>query len=229
MLIFNFVHLDKYNIIINMNYRECTVITLLCIVAIYYLVIQGNVDMCVYYLKSKLYNFSNQGIPLPDDIFNYINKYLDNIPDIYSYRFIDFGCGQGKLIGRFIDKFYSLHGIELDKKLEMESQKYTKCVKCKHVSTFNMNMLDYKFEDCNTILYAYDPLFSMGIDSKIKLYYKLFNNIKNSIINSKVYFIFINSISRDDIINLDKYGLHLINKIKIGAILFNRIICIFKK
>ena len=168
------------------------------------------------YIKYKFNSFTNNanivGLPIP-------NKILDNIiifiKKYNNYTFIDFGCGLGDVIEAVHNIVDKVEGIELDDNLATIAKNKFKTYT--NVKIYNMNMIDYKFNDVNTILYLYEPLWLMKDKKQVRdIYTTVFNNLISQVKNSKIIIIYCDGVVNKqlDINFFKQYNLTLINKIK---------------
>lgn len=173
------------------------------------------------HIKNCIYNKCQKsaGIPIHNKYIDIIIKDLQKYDNMKRYTFIDFGCGEGKILNKFNDKFKRLIGIELDKyiiKIAKSKNKHNKNVIIK-----NINMLDYKFEDSDTVLYMYEPLWNIKSKSYcMNIYNKVFRNLYNvfSKSNKKLYVVYLTGLGSKDLDEefFRKYKLHVKDKHKLA-------------
>ena len=81
-------------------------------------------------------------------------------------------------------------------------------------------MVDYIFQDINTIFYLYEPLWLLNKKEALEIYSKIFNNLINTFENSKnKLFIIYSSGERTKHLDMNffnRYNFHLINLKKIS-------------
>lgn len=142
----------------------------------------------------KRRNISFKSITTPKSISNIVlDEFIDF--DTKQYDFIDFGSGDGDTIYYFSKYFNNLIGIELNN----ESYKLSllKDKKNDNINFLNMNMINYKFNNKNTVLYIYEPLWGENKDKAIKIYNNVFKNLlkafNNSYYNDNIIIIYITS------------------------------------
>ena len=177
----------------------------------------------IYFINSFINNNNIVGVSVPknilDNIIIYIVslKLIDQVPTelSHNYTFIDFGCGLGNVIKGVYNIVDKVEGIELDDNLATIAK--NKFSMYKNVKIYNMNMIDYKFNDVNTILYLYEPLWLMKDKTQVRnIYTTVFNNLISQVKNSKIIIIYCDSVFNKllDINFFKQYNLTLINKIK---------------
>lgn len=168
------------------------------------------------YIKYKFNSFTNNtnivGLSLPnnilDDIIFFIKK--NN-----NYTFIDFGCGLGDVIEAVHNIVDKVEGIELDDNLATIAK--NKFSTYQNVKIYNINMIDYKFNDVNTILYLYEPLWLMKDKKQVHdIYTTVFNNLISQVKNSKIIIIYCDGVINKqlDMTFFQQYNLKLIKLIK---------------
>jgi len=118
---------------------------------------------------------NNNSMPIPFRIKNEIICNIKKINDYKNYCFIDFGCGYGEMIDSVKNMFDNIIGIELDKDPAVYS--INKFKNNNNIKIYNMDMVDYKFEDIPTILYMYEPLWLADNKTALDIYMKVLNNI----------------------------------------------------
>ena len=170
------------------------------------------------YIIYKFNSFTNNanivGLSLPNDILDNIITYINN-NNYNNYTFIDFGCGLGNVIKGVYNIVDKVEGIELDDNLATIAK--NKFSMYKNVKIYNMNMIDYTFNDVDTILYLYEPLWLMKDKTQVRnIYTTVFNNLISQVKNSKIIIIYCDSVFNKllDINFFKQYNLTLINKIK---------------
>ena len=169
----------------------------------------------MYYYESLIYKTNIVGLPIPQNIMNNINNYISNIKNIDKYTFIDFGCGTGVILQNIHNLVKNVEGVELDDKLVKIAK--LKLDNYHNVHIYNMDMIDYKFKDIDTILYLYEPLWLVKDKEKtLDIYNTVFNNMIRQIKNSNIIIIYCNGVLSKslDIPFFNKYNLKLIKLIK---------------
>lgn len=110
-------------------------------------------------------------MPTPFHIRQYIYSLIDLLPE-RAYTIVDFGCGDGDFIQYMhstLPDRYSFTGIE------MESDQANKAIQrfagSNSIEIKHMNMVDYIFPDTSTILYMYEPLWTLTNQKEINSIY----------------------------------------------------------
>lgn len=203
------------------------VIIVIKLLLLHFIIFNGNYDSLIYCIIKKLNKKNESGIPINKTILNLIKKELNKINNINRYRFIDFGCGEGKVLLNVNYIFDEIHGIEIDNKNATIAENNTK--NYENIKVFNQDILDYKFIDTDTIFYLYEPLWNCDKKYAFELYDKVFTKLSKVFKNSdnKVYIVYVSGVSRKDIKDLKKYNFKQIYEKKIGSLLFNRVVKIF--
>lgn len=114
-------------------------------------------------------------VPLSSHIKNIIVNIINKIPKNKEYTFIDFGCGDGNVIDVVHEKVNKSVCIELEKSMTDLAEKRFKDIKT--ITVLNMDMLDYKYVQTPTILFMYEPLWSMKKEDALVLYHKIIRKI----------------------------------------------------
>jgi len=123
-------------------------------------------------------------VPLSNHIKNVIVNIINKITDTKKYTFIDFGCGDGNVIDVVHDKVNKAVCIELEKSMTDLAEKRFKRKQVSaetssplNITILNMDMLDYKYVQTPTILFMYEPLWSMKKEDALALYHKIIGKI----------------------------------------------------
>ena len=171
----------KYNYNFNINVLLIIILILICI-----LIVKFIYDEYTYISFTYDYLFKERpwaAIPLPRNIKNTILKILKELPP-NKYKFIDFGCADGDVIDLVYKNTDSSVCIELEKKLaDLASQRFKGNNKIK---VLNMDMNDYKYTNEPTILFLYEPLWSMSKEKALPIYEKIFSKLPK---NKKPFYI----------------------------------------
>ena len=173
-----------------------------------------------YRIKNYIYGCSYAGIPTHSQYLKIILGNLNNYDNMKEYTFIDFGCGNGKILTKYNDKFEHLIGIELDKNIVKKAKQNTNHYN--NVTIINKNMIDFKFDGTNTVFFLYEPLWN--IKSKqysMNVYNKVFNNLYKTFNNNKsgkLYIVYLTGIFSKDLNEkfFKKYKLCVKNKYKLA-------------
>ena len=156
-------------------------------------------------------------VPSNKSILKKVKQYLHPIKEEF---FIDFGCGTGSVLLFFHNNFKKLIGIEIDKKTYQIAIENTK--KIKNIEIINTDILKYKFELKNTVLFIYEPLFSLDYKKAVSIYRTLFDNLSNIFSNNTLKIIYVTGIFRKDITSLfSKYNFKTKKIYQKGAILLH--------
>jgi hypothetical protein len=177
---------------------------------------------------------TNESLPTTQDNLFRINSYIKNdFPDDpKKYTLIDFGCGYGDALLGLHANFKNSIGIEIDsdvcKKAAKNVQKY------RDITIVNKDMSKYNFKKINTVLFMYEPLWSVEKEAASKIYNNVFNKINitfNSNSATKFYVIYITGLKRKDIDEafIKKHKFNIISKLTIGEGFVKRYIYILNK
>ena len=123
-------------------------------------------------------------------------------------------------------------GIEIDKKTSEYAITNTKNIL--DIEIINKDMAEYTFSNDDTVLFIYEPLFSVYPESDaIDIYSKVFDNINKVFSNSnkKIYIVYITGVFRQDIKKefINEKNFKILSKKNTGALLLNRTIYLISK
>eukprot|EP01084_Bolivina_argentea_P021313 39585_1 len=114
-------------------------------------------------------------IPTSKQNIQEINSYLKRLTDIKKYTFIDFGAGEGNAIEYSVNDYQNLIGIELDENIATAAKQ--RLHDYSNVEILNMNMLNYTFNNTDTVLFLYEPLWQLEEKQAAVIYHAVFNNL----------------------------------------------------
>lgn len=204
---------------------------LIIVIIIYFLFVENNYNSFInmnFILGESTYSSVN----INEKTLNDIKHYIININKNNDFVFIDFGCGIGNVLMFFKNNFKKLIGVENDTMNANLAKKNTSLYK--NIFIINQDILNYTFTTTNTILYFYEPLFTVNYCDAMKIYNTLFDNInkvftKNSL--HKIYIIYVSGILRKDITHdfINKKKFKIIRYKKNGALLLYKDIYIISK
>jgi hypothetical protein len=143
--------------------------------------------------------------------------------NMQDYIFIDLGCGDGNLIDLIESK--KAVGLEIDEKLYLEAKK-----KVGHKATLiNCDILDYNYDNKNTLIYMYDPLWKLGKNQAALFYQRIIDNI--STISKNVFLILVSGTLGNT--NIQKLAnedprLEIIEEHNIGSFIIRRNVYLVK-
>lgn len=163
------------------------VILIVCCIVLLVIYIIHEYDNINYMLSSN----HKEGLPTPWYIINKVIHIIKSIPNFSNYTLIDFGCGEGKVISTFSHLVKHIHGIELYPiQATIARVRYHDNP---NVTIHLMNMMDYKFEQCPTILYMYEPLWTIKESS---VYLPIYNTVLHHLsqVTYNVYIIYVTGI-----------------------------------
>lgn len=177
---------------------------------------------------------TTDSLPTTQDNLFRINSYIKNdFPDDpKKYTLIDFGCGYGDVLLGLHTNFKNSIGIEIDsdvcKKATENVQKY------RDITIVNEDMSKYNFKKINTVLFMYEPLWSVEKEIASEIYDNVFNKINitfSSNSTTKFYVIYITGLKRKDIDEafIKKHKFNIISKLAIGEGFVKRYIYILNK
>ena len=125
------------------------------------------------HIKNCIYNKCQKsaGIPIHNKYIDIIIKDLQKYDNMKRYTFIDFGCGEGKILNKFNDKFKRLIGIELDKYII----KIAKSKNAEYVwlGVWEKNPRAIKFYEKNGFVPFDKHIFKLGNDKQTDIMMKL--------------------------------------------------------
>lgn len=173
---------------------------------------------------------TKDSLPTTEDNLMRIDSYIqNNFPDDPNkYTFIDFGCGYGDVLIALHKHFKNSVGIEIDSSVCEKATENVK--KYNSIQIINKDMSQYNFQKINTVLFMYEPLWSVNKNTANKIYNKVFNNI-NTVFNhssEKFYIIYVTGLKRKDIDEkfIKRHKFKIIFKIEIGKKFVKRYIYI---
>ena len=211
-------------------------LVLVFIYFIYILFLKNNISTAFYWCTSTC---MKNAIPINETTLSEIKNMLTNINKMYNktdnmkdYTFIDFGCGTGNVLLHMHHMFNNSIGIEIDKKTS--DYAITKTKNMADIKIINKDMAEYTFDNNNTVLFLYEPLFSVYPESAaIDIYSKVFDNINKifSKSNKKIYIVYVSGIFREDIKTefINEKNFKILSKKNTGALLLNRTIYLISK
>ena len=185
------------------------IIIIITIVIIILNIIIINRQSILHFISTSTNNDVNkEGLSIPPIIMNKIINFIQNIQNIKTYTFIDFGCGAGNIINKVYPLVGMVDGIEYHEKQANATKDRFKDID--NIVIYPINMLDYKFKQTNTILYLYEPLWQLETEPALEIYSKVFKNL--TINKEKIYVIYCSAIKYKhlDMDFFKKYNLKLI-------------------
>jgi hypothetical protein len=123
----------------------------------------------VYHAQCLFSNKNKTGLPTPLLIRKQVISLIETLPR--NLTLIDFGCGDGDFISHCHPYVNKTIGIELD--LIQANQTKAKFMHHKSIQIIGMDILDYPFESKNSILYMYEPLWTLSKDNAKEIYTKV--------------------------------------------------------
>ncbi len=177
-----------------MNKRNKILLKRIIIIIVLLLIIKLIYDEYTYIEHMFQYLFMGRpwdAIPLPKNIKNIILKILKDLPP-NNYTFIDFGCAEGNVIDLVYNQTDKAVCVELEKELTDKAEKRFKEIK--NIEILNQDMKDYKYATAPTILFLYEPLWSMKKEDALKLYTPIFKKIPKDI--NPFYIIYVSGIKQ---------------------------------
>ena len=176
---------------------------------------------------------TKNSLPTTKDNLVRINSYIKkDFPDNpKKYTLIDFGCGYGDVLLELHDNFNNSIGIEIDPDVCVKAANNVK--KHKDIQIINKDMSKYNFKNTDTVLFMYEPLWSVEKDTADKIYNNVFNKI-NAVFNNsikKIYVIYVTGLKRKDIDEtfIKKHKFNVVSKSVIGKKFVKRFIYILSK
>jgi hypothetical protein len=182
------------------------VILIVCCIVLLVVYIIHEYDHIHYMFTSK----HKEGLPTPWYIINKVNHILKSIPHVNNYTLIDFGCGEGNVITRFSHMVKHIHGIELDP--IQANIAHVRYYNNPTVTIHSMNMMDYRFQQCPTILYMYEPLWTIKESS---VYLPIYSTVLRHLskVTYDVYIMYVTGIHRKlDVTFFTSFGFTLITE-----------------
>ena len=146
----------------------------------------------IHLLNYLLYNKAYSAVPLPKNIRYDLLQIIAKLP-LDRYKFIEFGCADGEIIELVKNdkKIYKIDGIEIDKDLYTITK--MRFNKDDNIKIYNDDMQNYKFENTASILYMYEPLWTLDKRKALEIYNNIFSKIPN---NNNFYVIYISGIEQ---------------------------------
>ena len=164
------------------------------IIIVLFLILKFIYDEYTYIEHMFQYLFMGRpwdAIPLPKNIKSMIVKILNELPP-NKYTFIDFGCAEGNVIDLVYNKTDKAVCVELKKELTDKAEKRFKDIK--NIEILNQDMKDYRYKSIPTILFLYEPLWSMKKEDALPLYKSIFEKIPKDI--NPFYIIYVSGIKK---------------------------------
>lgn len=147
-------------------------------------------DHIFYRIKCILYpSYNNTGLPTNSHIRNKIISLVKSLPSM-NYTLIDFGCGDGDLINHIKDHVHTIIGVEIDQKQAEQTSK--RFLNNPSITIKSMDILDYHYESIPTILYMYEPLWTLKKEVADPIYHKVMKNISS--VTSTCYIIYVSGV-----------------------------------
>ena len=177
-----------------MNKRNKLLIKRIIIIIVLLLIIKLIFDEYTYIEHMFQYLFMGRpwdAIPLPKNIKKIILKILNELPT-NKYTFIDFGCAEGNVIDLVYKQTDKAVCVELEKELTDKAEKRFKDIK--NIQILNQDMNDYKYTPAPTILFLYEPLWSMKKEDALPIYKSIFEKIPKDI--NPFYIIYVSGIKQ---------------------------------
>lgn len=177
-----------------MNKRNLFLLKRILIIIVLFLILKFIYDEYTYIEHMFQYLFMGRpwdAIPLPKNIKSMIVKILNELPP-NKYTFIDFGCAEGNVIDLVYNKTDKAVCVELKKELTDKAEKRFKDIK--NIEILNQDMKDYRYKSIPTILFLYEPLWSMKKEDALPLYKSIFEKIPKDI--NPFYIIYVSGIKK---------------------------------
>jgi len=167
-------------------------------------------------------------LPIDTSITSYISGYLATIPNIESYTLTDIGSGDGAAIKLMRGLFRKSIGIDNDHDAVVRSR--ANLAAYADVEIVETDMAEYEFQDIPTVIFMYEPLFLMPVETAIDVYTHCFDNLRRYVTANPVYVAYISGISA-------KYlspeffrdrGMTMLHQTVLGSYFLNRNVYILK-
>ena len=120
----------------------------------------------IYYISCIGNSKNRSGLPTPKICKDRVKSLLKNFNN--NYMLIDFGCGDGDAIQSFYPYVENAIGIEINENQVISARK--RFINRPSVSIVHSNIVYYKFMYTPTILYMYEPLWSMKKEEALSIY-----------------------------------------------------------
>lgn len=146
---------------------------LIIILIIVVIVMIPEQDHIRYHLSCLSSSKNKKGLPTPSPIRNKVLACLDHITS--NYTIVDFGCGDGEMIDLFQPRFDHVIGIEID--TDQANRASSRFAPHRNVTIRAMDMTTYAFEQAPTVLYLYEPLWTMSDAEATPIYNKVLSNL----------------------------------------------------
>ncbi len=199
----------------------------LCIFIILFLYIvhllftRNNYD-AMYHVLFKSHKSS---VPINYNILDRIKELCKSYTIHHHYRFIDIGCGEGRVLQYFHHDFDTLHGIEIDRTTALYA--IHSCKVYPNITIFNQDFTHYKFENCHTLIYLYEPLWLLPKEEAIDLYQKFFAKIQYLAQQKSVSIIYVSGAYKNHFMDfMDKK--YLLHKEIFGSYFFHKKLCLYR-
>ena len=157
-----------------------------------------NYNSIKYHVDSALGRNKLVGLPTPTYIKQELLRQLASIPNIANFIFVDFGCSEGYVIREVAPYVREAIGVELDPILYLRAIKWHNP---QNVAIYNMNMISYRFDDTDTVMYMYEPLWKISYVEALSIYQQVFAKLRR--INAENIYVIYCTGSNSQQLNID--------------------------
>jgi hypothetical protein len=168
-----------------------------------------NYNSIKYHIDSALGRTKLVGLITPTYIKQELLRLLSRIPNIEKLVFVDFGCSEGDIVREVSPYVRKSIGVELDPVL------YARAImrNPQNVAIYNMDMISYKFDDTDTVMYMYEPLWKVSYVEALSIYQQVFAKLRR--INAENIYVIYCTGSNSQQLNIDffrRFGFILLEK-----------------
>jgi hypothetical protein len=143
-------------------------------------------DHILYYLS---FSSNKAGLPTPSSVLSIVKNIIQQLPKD-NYTLVDFGCGQGNFINHMYPYVTNIVGIE--NHIDQASSTMKRFIFIPSITIKCIDMQDYLFTNNSTILYMYEPLWTMKKEESINIYHTVMKNVIK--VSSLFYIIYVSGI-----------------------------------
>lgn len=175
------------------------------------------------------HSYHGNAVPTIPVIQNCIISIIDCLQQS-KFTFIDVGSGNGTFLSEIVPytNFSSYIGVEIDKTNHDEALS----IHSPNVKFINKNILCYEFQETPTMIYLYEPFFSMQFEEAVKLYQNIFERLPKQHSVVIIYVTGVSFFGRSDLIcskMFEKHNFKVVTTKKIGSIFIKRTIIVATK
>ena len=186
----NYLHMEDVDAVLLLlsSFLFFIVLLLLVIRALYF-----EWEQIKYHISCAWGHHHSAGLPTPPHALKHALSYLSNVPE--ECCIIDFGSGNGHFLHQVHQTFPSktLIGVELDVAAAQRSRE--KFDDIPQITIITADMSTYRFPNQPTLLYMYEPLWTLKDDDAFPIYRSVLQHLLNEVDRKHpVYVLYISGI-----------------------------------